>query len=276
MGKTATASPPSADSTRNSDLWAPLEPSLALLSVNTRKAYAGTIRSFRDFLDGQEATPELGRAYALSLVTRNLKSSSMERHRAAIRWLFLEVLDLPVPRFPKLSHEENEPKYLSQEETKALLAACRGVLEKAVVFTLYGSGLRVSALLGLTREDLDPEGYLRIRGKGGKQEWVPAPPETLEALTAQLREKRGSQIFRFGYSRLRSILDVVADRAGVGRFNPHALRHSYVTHSLMSGAAVQDVSRAVTHRNLQTTMRYTHIAARDLKGRLPNLLSPKA
>ena len=275
MGKTATTTPPAPDSTRNTDPWALLEPSLALLSLNTRKAYGGTIRSFREYLDGQEVTPELGRAFILGLVTRGLKSSSMERYRAALRWLFVEVLDQQLPRFPKMAHQESEPRYLRQEETQALLAACGSTLEKAVVYTLYGVGLRVSALLGLTREDLDPEGYLRIWGKGGKQEWVPAPEEALEALAAQLGEKRGSQVFRFGYSRLRSILNQLADRAGIKRFNPHALRHSYVTHSLMSGASVQDVSRAVRHRNIQTTMRYTHIAARDLKGRLPNLLAAK-
>lgn len=268
----------SADSSRNNHLWESLEPTLALLSPNTRKAYISTIEAFRADLDGGEPTPELARTYFLDLVnrgaqekSRGLKATSLARHRAALRWLFREVFDRELPRLPRLKQEEREPRYLKLDQVQAVLSACKTPLEKAVVHTLYGAGLRVSELLGLKRDDITPGGYLRIWGKGNRQESVPVPEQVTKALAAHIDGKRRQEVFPFGYSALRAVLNGVADRAKVQRFTPHALRHSYVTHSLMRGAAVQDVSKAVRHRNVQTTMAYTHIADHELKSRLPNL-----
>lgn len=269
-------------SSRNTSTWAPLEPSLTLLTENTRKAYVSTITAFRGFLDGRDPAPDLARTFFLTLTDhglqgrkRGLKAASLHRHAAALRWLFVEVLDQEAPRLPKVRQEQREPRYLTLEQAQAVLAACHTPQEKAVIHTLYGAGLRVSELLKLTREDIDPMGYLRIWGKGGRQERVPVADQVTKALADHLQGKRGQQVFPFGYSRLRSILNVVANRAGVPKVNPHAYRHSYVTHSLMAGAAVQDVSKAVRHRNIQTTMGYTHLAAHELRSRLPNLFENK-
>lgn len=277
-GPSRPSKPPAADSSRNSHLWESLEPSLSLLSTNTRKAYISTIEAFRADLDGGEPTPELARDFFLALVnrgvernSRGLKATSLARHRAALRWLFREVLDRELPRLPRVRQEEREPRYLKLEQAQAVIKACLTPLERAVIHTLYGAGLRVSELLNLKREDIDGDGYLRIWGKGSRQERVPVPEQVMQALAAHIEGKRQQQVFAFGYSSLRAILNVVADRAGVKRFTPHALRHSFVTHSLMAGAAVQDVSKAVRHRNIQTTMHYTHIADHELKSRLPNL-----
>lgn len=267
-----------ADSSRNSHLWDSLEPSLSLLAINTRKAYISTIEAFRADLDGGEPTPELARAFFLALVnrgaekkSRGLKATSLARHRAALRWLFREVLDRELPRLPRVKQEEREPRHLKLEQAQAVVKACRTPLERAVIHTLYGAGLRVSELLNLKRDDIDADGYLRVWGKGGRQERVPVPEQVTQALAAHTEGKRQQQVFDFGYSSLRAILNVVADRANVKRFTPHALRHSYVTHSLMAGGTVQDVSKAVRHRNIQTTMHYVHIADYELKQRLPNL-----
>lgn len=274
---TATKKRPS-HSSRNTSTWTSLDPSLTLLTENTRKAYVSTITSFRQFLDGREASGDLARTFFLTLVDhglqggkKGLKATSLHRHAAALRWLFVEVLNQETPRFPKVRPEQKEPRYLTLEQAQAVVAACETPQEKAVIYTLYGAGLRVSELLGLTREDIDPMGYLRIWGKGGRQERVPVADQVTKALADHLQGKRGQGVFAFGYSRLRTILNTVANRAGVPRVNPHAYRHSFVTHSLMAGAAVQDVSRVVRHRNLQTTMGYTHLAGHELRSRLPNL-----
>lgn len=264
---------PPSDSPTHKTAWQQADDAMILLRPNTRKAYAQTLRDFREYQEGSEPDLEQARPYLLGLLNRGLKATSVARHQAALVWLFREVLGQEKPRPLKLVKDEAEPPMVKQDDISKLIGACQIPRERAVLLTLYGAGLRASELLRLTWEDVDPQGDLRVWGKGGHQDRVPVKPSVIEALEALPHRRGEPRVFPFAYDKLRLLLNQLADRAGVPRFTPHALRHSSATHHLLQGADVRDVSGLLRHRNIATTMRYTHLLSDDLQRRLPDIVS---
>jgi integrase/recombinase XerD len=178
------------------------------------------------------------------------------------------------------------PRVLSVEEVLALLAAAvpgdaTGQRDLAIVELLYGSGLRVSELVGLREGDLDLEGGLvRCVGKGDKERSVPmggAASRALERYLGDGRRRllgrrrtvqvfvnaRGGPLTRQGVA---FILAKILDRAGMsGRASAHTLRHSFATHLLAGGADLRSVQEMLGHANVATTQIYTHVSVEHLR-----------
>jgi integrase/recombinase XerD len=157
-----------------------------------------------------------------------------------------------------------------------------GQRDRAVLETLYGTGMRVGECVRLDVGDLDlREGSLLIRnGKGRKDRLVPLPARAAAALDLYLREARGelardprqTALFLTRSGRrpcaaaLRLMLKVHARAAGIeGRFFPHALRHTCATHLLQGGADLRHVQELLGHQSMQTTAIYTRVAIKDLR-----------
>ncbi|MCS6914927.1 MAG: tyrosine recombinase XerC [Myxococcales bacterium] len=182
------------------------------------------------------------------------------------------------------------PQFLRPEEAAVLVEApTRGAEPDAVALRdaallelIYGAGLRVSEAVRLDLEhvDLDGEGGLmtvRIAdGKGGRDRLVPAGRRARQALLsylprrAELRHPRTGQCHpaalflsvrggRLGVREVRRVLDRHAARAGLPHVHPHALRHSFATHLLGSGADLRSIQELLGHRHLSTTARYAHV-----------------
>lgn len=185
------------------------------------------------------------------------------------------------PRVPR-----RLPKYLTHEEVRRLLSAPetdtpQGLRNRAILETLYASGVRVSELGGLNVDDIDLEtGEMRVVGKGDKERLVLLGRPAIAALKAYLHvgrpEQAGKQpsralfLNRFG-GRLsvRSISNIVR-KAGIAagiqeNVTPHLLRHTFATHLLEGGADLRVVQELLGHSNLETTQIYAHVTQRHAR-----------
>ncbi len=184
------------------------------------------------------------------------------------------------------------PKALDEHEVAALLGAVdgddpRARRDRALVEVLYGTGGRISEVVGLDLADLAPgEGLVRLYGKGGKERLVPLGRCAEEALDAWLApEGRGRMapkrwrcrgdaeaVFlnarggRLGRQGAFAILRARARAAGLGdRVSPHVLRHSCATHMLAHGADVRVVQELLGHASVTTTQLYTKVTTEHLR-----------
>lgn len=181
------------------------------------------------------------------------------------------------------------PRVLRAPETEALLAAAGGegalgLRDRAMLEVLYGAGLRVSELVGLPLAGLDRRaGFVRVRGKGGRERIVPLGEPALAALDAWLAEgrprlarcaarasdavflsSRGAAMTRQNwFTRLRQL----ARRANLetASVSPHVLRHSFATDLLEGGADLRAVQAMLGHADLATTQIYTHVSRKRLR-----------
>ena len=188
-------------------------------------------------------------------------------------------LDTPkrAPRFPKS---------LSEADVEALLAAPDpgtplGLRDRAMLETLYASGLRVSELVGLKTFEIDLEaGVLRVLGKGSKERLVPLGDEAVEWVRRYVAEARqallkgtasdalfvtgrGAGMTRHAFWHL---LRRYAARAVPGKaLSPHTLRHAFATHLINHGADLRVVQMLLGHADISTTQIYIHVARERLK-----------
>jgi integrase/recombinase XerD len=146
---------------------------------------------------------------------------------------------------------------------------------------LYGSGLRVEELVSLPMSALHlMEGWLKVRGKGGKERIVPMGEPEIAALQAYLAKPRALLVGRgrtspyvfintWGRSMTRQefwkLLKGYAQKAGLTiSVSPHTLRHSFATHLLEGGADILSISHGLRHGDLKTTHIYTRVDIRHL------------
>ncbi len=187
------------------------------------------------------------------------------------------------------------PKVLTVREVEALLGAPdektpQGVRDRAMLEVLYGSGLRVSELVGLKPPDLNlDDGFLICRGKGGKERIVPLGRAACDRVGRYLGEVRprfesGPSPFLFltrrgrGFTRqgFWKALKRYAGKAGLGaKISPHILRHSFATHLLERGADLRSVQLMLGHSQITTTQIYTHVSRERLR-RVYDQFHPRA
>jgi integrase/recombinase XerD len=178
------------------------------------------------------------------------------------------------------------PEVLSREEVEALLGAPSpdeklAWRDRALLEMGYGTGVRVSELVGLSLTDVwYDDALVRVLGKGSKERLVPVGRRALGATALYAREirpaldrgksagklflnARGTPLSRVGAW---SIIKRCAERAGIGkRVSPHTLRHTFATHLLEGGADLRAVQEMLGHADLSTTQIYTHVDREYLK-----------
>ena len=178
------------------------------------------------------------------------------------------------------------PKSLTEEDVEGLLAApetekALGLRDKAMLETLYASGLRVSELVGLKLSQVSRDmGVVRVIGKGSKERMVPLGEEALAWIQRYLKEARpellGARasedlfVTARGAAMTRQmfwhLLRRHATRAGLKKpISPHTLRHAFATHLLNHGADLRVVQLLLGHSDISTTQIYTHVARERLK-----------
>lgn len=189
------------------------------------------------------------------------------------------------------------PRILGETEVESLLESCGGAgpldrRDRAMVEVAYGSGLRVSELVGLGSEDVDfRESWLRVRGKGRKERMVPLGRPARDALRAYLSHgrpallgesrdpgriflnARGRPLSRMGFW---LILQRRGSAAGLpgSKLHPHILRHSFATHLLTHGASLRVIQELLGHSSLRTTEIYTTVD-RDYLHRMHHEYHPR-
>lgn len=220
------------------------------------------------------------------LAEHGLARKSMARKLAALRTFFKflcrkEILSInPVQRVASPKLGRRLPNFLYLDQMEGLLRApdCTNLLgsrDQVIIELLYGSGLRVSELVGLDRENLDLEiGLIRVLGKGSKERVVPVTNYAVQAIEGYLgMRKDHNKILLLNYQgtrlsarSIRRILDKLVARISLEQHvNPHMLRHSFATHMLDGGADLRSVQELLGHLKLSSTQIYTHLTRERLK-----------
>lgn len=264
-------------------------------SVHTIKNYGVDLRVFFDFLQKkslEEVSHRDIRAFLAVLKAGSFSKSSISRKLSCLRSFFRylareNILKAnPAVSISTPKHERRLPVFLDLGEVTALLEApsknnWEEKRDRAILETLYSSGLRVSELVGLNHEDVDFfRGLVRVRGKGKKERIVPIGQVAIKATQDYLgrkppREntsglKKPLYLNRSGgrltdRSVRRLILKYVRRAAIRKDVSPHTLRHSFATHMLDRGADLRSVQELLGHENLSTTQIYTHVTTKRLR-----------
>ena len=189
--------------------------------------------------------------------------------------------DIGAPKLPR-----SLPQSLSEAEVDTLLGAPDtdsdlGLRDKAMLETLYASGLRVSELVGLKVQQVSLDmGVVRVLGKGSKERLTPLGEEALEwiqryqkrARARILGAKKSDALFVTGRGAQMTrqafwgLVKRYAARAGIrSAISPHTLRHAFATHLINHGADLRVVQMLLGHADISTTQIYTHVARERLK-----------
>lgn len=254
------------------------------LSVNTIEAYGRDIRRFCTEVKKVEEKEII--AHLSTLKEKGYASSSIYRTLMALRVFFrflkreglIEKDPTELLESPKMW--QLIPEVLSSQEVEALLEAPdpeseEGMRDKAMLETLYGTGIRASELCGLNLHDVG-ENTVCVVGKGGKERIVPIGEEALQAIDTYLANWRddqgeGCSLFvtkkgkRMNRTTLWERVKYYAKQVGIQKeISPHTLRHSFATHLLDHGADLRVIQEMLGHADIGTTDRYAHLSTKRL------------
>ncbi|HWR73679.1 MAG TPA: tyrosine recombinase XerC [Nitrospirota bacterium] len=255
------------------------------ISPHTTRGYLSDLEQFADFFGERDVTAidhKALREYLAHLHARRIRRSSIARKLSAIRAFFKHlnrsgiITNNPARLVATPRREKRLPAVLTVDDALRLMDAPRGnggiaARDRAVLETLYSTGIRASELVGIDRNDIDTgERLIRIRGKGRKERIVPIGKQALDAIETYLvhagRTAEPSAVFigpsgkRLTVRSVQRILENYRKKLGLSqKASPHTLRHSFATHLLESGADLRSIQELLGHASLSTTQRYTHV-----------------
>lgn len=270
------------------------------LSKNTISAYNRDLERFFTFLDVQKVDPlRIQEAhltdYVVSLRMNDLSESSISRGVVAVRnWMEFTSKEKefvnPIKDFKPPKPNLRLPKALKIEEVTSLISYVSmgdtpsALRDGAIVELLYGTGARISEIVGLNVQDIskfdgDQVTALRLTGKGGKTRVVPigkyaqiALDQYLVRVRPGLLKKQESALFlnsrgsRLSRQSIWSMIAHGAHSAGIASdVSPHSLRHSFATHLLDGGADIRVVQELLGHSSVTTTQIYTLVTIDKLR-----------
>lgn len=254
--------------------------------------FAGALGKRDSDLMPPDLNARLMRSYLGDLFSSGLAKTSISRRLAAwrsfYRYLGREGLveRNPLKGVSSLKMDKRLPHFLFREECGALMESPRDgdpltVRDRALLETLYASGIRVSELVGLDLAGVNLSGgEVLVMGKGSRERVAPLGKYAVGALTAYLDSARPQLIKNSGEKALflnhrgtrltdrgvRQIIKKYVHRLGVqSTVSPHTLRHTFATHLLDSGADLRSVQEMLGHKNLSTTQIYTHLTRERLR-----------
>jgi len=234
------------------------------------------------------------RSYLGLLNEKQYSKATIARKLATLRsfYKFLvkrnHISSNPVVSIRTPKQEKKLPRFLEYEEVKKLLNTppvntWLGARDRAILETLYSTGIRVSELVALNMDDIDFLGeVVHIRGKGKKERIAPIGSSALQVIQhyMEYRNKRAQSngnfdskvLFvnkhgkRLSTRSVRRKMDKYLKMSGLDPdISPHTLRHSFATHMLNNGADLRSVQELLGHQSLSTTQIYTHLTTTRLK-----------
>lgn len=264
------------------------------LAVNSIEAYRQDLVRYQDFLNRNKLT-NLAKVKRREIVQfllrekdRGLQASSLARRLVAVKLLHRFLVRegklrqdithvLESPRLWK-----KLPQFLTLAEMEKILRVpqpknASGIRDQALLELFYATGMRVSEVATLRREDVNLESaFLKCRGKGEKERIVPLGQVAIDALKAYLKIKdKNTDGFVFcngkgkkplTRQRIWQLVRKYARLAGIQkRITPHTFRHSFATHLLEGGADLRIVQELLGHADIATTQIYTHVSRDHLK-----------
>ncbi len=284
-------------------------------SEHTAKCYGADLRQFADFLiyysreaehdSSSQPEPALDellcqadtnalRAYMAGLTDKLYSKATIARKLATLRSFYKFLVKInrcnsnPVIAIRTPKQEKKLPRFLEFEEIVKLLETppintWLGARDRAILETLYSTGIRVSEIVALNMEDVDFLGeVIHVKGKGKKERITPIGASASQAIQhyMEFRNKRAqtTQGFdarvlfvnkhgrRLSTRSVRRKMDKYLKIAGLDpAISPHTLRHSFATHMLNNGADLRSVQELLGHQSLSSTQVYTHLTTKRLK-----------
>lgn len=256
-----------------------VEMKLQNYSQRTIQCYTSQIKQFvRYFLKPpQELDEPHIKQWIAFLVDNGLSWSSVNCAQSALKFLYIRMLNQPekVSNLKRPRRVIKLPIVLSVQEVKEIISAHRNLKHKAVLMTLYGSGLRLGEVCRLKLSDIDSKRMLvRIEhGKGRKDRYSLLPQALLEILRVYYKVYRPRTYLFCGYttgkpiseSTVRHIFKSACRKAKIKkRACVHTMRHCFATHLLDQGVDVVTLQKLLGHRRLGSTAIYLHVHRRDL------------
>ncbi len=266
-------------------------------SKHTVIAYANDVKNFLDFLGGSEiervaaVKPKIVRNWIVSLSDSGMSASTIHRKISALRTFYkhLQIEDL-VDYNP--AHAVNLPKiprrlpvFVQEQAMDMLLDKVEfgtdyeGIRNKLIIELFYGTGMRLSELVGLRSSDIDLKSRLvKVRGKRDKERLIPLTNEAILLLSTYNKVRlqffenndspwlfltaKGEQVYhKLVYRIVNSSLSMVST---MKKKSPHILRHTYATVLLNRGADLSAIKELLGHSNLNATQVYTHTTFEQL------------
>src|ERR1700674_4673294 len=253
-------------------------------SESTIRGYLRAVQQFAKHFGkppDQLGPNELRTYQAYLLKERKLAVGTVVARVAALRFFYVRTLkrhqfreDLPYPK-----DRRRLPTVLSLEEVTRLINAAGNLLQRALLMTLYGTGMRRTEVSLLKVSDIDSQRMMiRVeRGKGGAGRDLPLSPALLETLRAYWRWKKPRTYLFPSGDRKRGQGKPISDKtvwyacreaarhAGLTKHvTPHTLRHSWATHLLEAGTDLRTIQILLGHGDLETTAKYLHLSQEHL------------
>jgi site-specific recombinase XerD len=246
-------------------------------SKETIKSYLSQIEKYLEFSKNEGINLESAKKFLLKKLSIN-KPASVGHSVFALKYFFKEILhqDLNLPN-PK--RNKTLPDILTIEEIRKLIENTSNIKHRLIIKLLYGTGLRVSEIINLEKQDLNfNESSIHIRlAKGKKDRFVKIPESVLNELKLFVELERGKYLFesnRGGKLTKKTIGKIVQNAAKKSeiqkRVYPHLLRHSFATHLLEQGTDLRIIQKLLGHSDIKTTQIYTQISQASIK----NIKSP--
>jgi integrase/recombinase XerD len=267
------------------------------LSDNSIEAYERDLLKLETYLadlhvKAEHASNEILRDFIIEIASLGIHPRSQARVLSSIRSFYHFLIyknkrdDDPTELLESPKIGLRLPEVLSVKEIDRIIEAidlskAEGQRNKAIVETLYGSGLRVSELINLELSKIYfVEGYMLVEGKGSKQRLVPLSPQSIRQIELWkvdrnlMKVKKGSEDVLFLNRRgakltramIFTIVKELAAMAGIRKnVSPHTFRHSFATHLLENGANLRAIQQLLGHESITTTELYTHIDVHFLR-----------
>jgi len=255
--------------------------------------FAAYLQAEYELAEPAQATHPFIRSWVVSLMSLDLDPRTVNRKVACLRSFYKFLLRAhqieanPMLRIKAPKMARKLPEFVPEEALNRLLNSFEfedsfaGARDQLLLETLYGTGIRLSELLGIHDNDLDTTARtVRVTGKGNKQRIVPLNP----SLLLVLEKYRGRRATEFGplasgsllltdkgdplyeklvYRTVKRYLSQVSTSAA--HQHPHALRHAFATHLLGKGADLNAIKELLGHASLAATQVYTHLSVDRLK-----------
>lgn len=253
---------------------------------SVEKIDENTIRNFRLFISHQYKNPYKG---SLKRQTQNYFLVAL---RSFLRYLIRQKLSVVSPEMIELGkNRDRNIKFLQPVELEKLFRSVEtkdksGLRDRAILEVLFSTGLRVSELVSLNRDQINMNaGEFGVIGKGGKarvvflsknaKAWLqkylgsrddPYQPLFIRYSGPKVKEGLTNEALRLSARSVERMIDKYRKKAGIlFRIGPHVLRHSYATDLLSHGADLRSVQEMLGHKNISTTQIYTHVTNIRLK-----------
>lgn len=265
-------------------------------SLETIRNYQIDLNQFEKFLNRynlklNKVTHIDLRKFLVDLERDKCKPKTLARKISTLRSFYkyltrFKFLDKnPTLLFPSFKQRRKLPEILEIDELEKLIEAPDtttfiGLRDRAILETLYSTGIRVSELVNLNIENVDfTQGIIKVRGKRRKERISPIGQKALEALRAylestnQVMDAQGTPILfsnsqggRLTGGSINRIIKTYIKKIALNRnISPHTLRHSFATHLLNRGADLRSIQELLGHVSLSTTQIYTHLSTKRLK-----------